>query len=60
MLEICVSGFLAMSVAVSFLLWRALAAAKRADIRLQTSDTICLVEPAEDTIHRMRLVASAE
>jgi hypothetical protein len=40
MVEMCVSGFLVTSVAVSILLWRALAAAKRADFRLPQMDEL--------------------
>lgn len=59
MLEICISGFLVTSVAVSLLLWRALAAAKQADDRLRGIDSIYRSEPAEEQVHRMKLVPSA-
>ena len=58
MLEICVSGFFVASLSISLLLWRALAAAKRADHRLQSIDNICLIEPAEEKIHLMKLIPS--
>lgn len=58
MLEMCVSGFLVASLSVSLLLWRALAAAKRADYRLQNIENICLIEPAEDKVHIMNLIPS--
>lgn len=40
MVEICVSGFLVVSVAISLLLWRVLAAAKHADHRIRGLDNI--------------------
>lgn len=45
MLEICASGFLITSFAVSVLLWRALVVAKRADYRLQGLNDPYLTKP---------------
>lgn len=47
MLEICVSGFLVVSVAVSILLWRALVVAKQADYGLYGIGDAYHVEPVE-------------
>lgn len=58
MLEICVSGILAISLAVSLLLWRALAAAKRADYRLQSLDNICLIETNQENVHLRKPIPS--
>lgn len=59
MLEICASGFLVISLSASLLLWRALAAAKRADDRLQSIDAIFLMERTEQKVQPLKLVPSA-
>ena len=51
MLEICVSGFVIISLVGSLLLWRALAAAKWADYSLQGADDVYVLEPREDKVH---------
>lgn len=58
MLEICVSGFLVISMAVSLLLWRSLAVAKRADYRIRGIDGRYMIEPSEETAHLTKLVPS--
>lgn len=59
MLEICVSGFLVTSLSVSLLLWRALAAAKRADDRLQSIHAGSLIERTEQKVQPLKLIPSA-
>jgi hypothetical protein len=48
MFEICISGLLALSLAASFLFWRALVMANWADQRFQGTDEIYLLEPEEE------------
>ena len=58
MLEICISSYLIVSITVSLLLWRALAAAKRADGKLKSADHVCLIESAEEGIPLRKLIPS--
>jgi hypothetical protein len=51
MLEICISGFLVVSVAVSIILWRALATAKRADHAIQGIDNMYILETVEEKVN---------
>jgi hypothetical protein len=59
MLEICVSGYLVVAVAVSILLWQALAAAKRADNGLYGNGDAYPFEPAEGKLPLISTLASA-
>ena len=58
MLEICVSGFLVISVSVSLLLWRCLAVAKQADYRIRGRDGRYMIEPWDETAHLTKLIPS--
>jgi hypothetical protein len=50
MFEICVSGFLILSSAASFLFWRASVVAKWADSGFPGVDEIYLLEPHEEKV----------
>ncbi len=58
MLEICVSGFFVLSVAISLLLWRTLAVAKQADDNLSGPDQIYRLESAPEQPRLMKLAPS--
>ena len=58
MLEICVSGFLLVSILVSILLWRALAVAKQADYGLYGVSDLYHREPEEGEFALVSTVAS--
>jgi hypothetical protein len=58
MLEICLSGYLILSVAVSVLLWRVLAAAKRADYGHKGIRNIYMVELEDGHIQLTKPIPS--
>ena len=58
MIEICVSGFLVLSVAISLLLWRILAVAKQADYKIQNPHHSYRLESVPEQPQLMKLVPS--
>lgn len=58
MLEICISGFFILSVAISLLLWRTLAVAKQADDNLGSPHHSYRLETMPEQPPVMKLVPS--